>query len=357
MAKNSRALAHIRQLCGVGVSSHAAMPAIVKALHDLVDSAHNLFLWTDANGKPAERYCEVYFPSVVEAATQPLTGKTDLTWIATRGSEAGNLRSRTAEFFNTAFYSEVYHPMRARQSLDAVVRVDGKPVGMLVLHRDADVPFTDGEQRRLEGVLPYLRMLWQRPAQMEMDSFIQSDGADRGVIVVSTGGQVQYLSATAEQLLRMCALHIGFDPAQGAGRLPPPLRELCEQFATRTDAQNGHIPTMTLNNAWGRFVVRVFALQSPGAHDLQGGGLLGIAIERQEPLQLAIVRGFQQSTLSPKQRDIALMLTLGKTAEQVARQLGITATTYRDHVQKIYEKMGVTQRADLIRTLTQSAAV
>jgi DNA-binding CsgD family transcriptional regulator len=332
------------------------MPAIVKALHDLVESAHNLFLWTDASGKPTERYCEVYFPSVVEAAAQPLAGKTDLAWIATRGHDAGNLRHRPTQFFNTAFYTEVYHPMRARQSLDAVVRVEGKPVGMLVLHRDADIPFTDGEQRRLESVLPYLRLLWQRPPHMEMESFIQSDGADRGVIVTGAAGRVQYLSATAEQLLRMCALHVGFDPAQGAGRLPPPLRELCAQFAARTHAQSGRVPTLTFTNPWGRFVFRVFALQAPGIHDPQGSDLLGIAIERQEPLQLAIVRGFQQSTLSPKQRDIALMLALGKTADQVATQLGITSTTYRDHVQKIYEKMGVTQRADLIRTLTQPAA-
>jgi DNA-binding CsgD family transcriptional regulator len=353
VAKNSRALAHIRQLCSLGTGSRAAIPAVVKAMHELVDSAHNLFIWTDAAGNPTDRYCEVYFPSVVEAAKQPLPGKTDLAGIAARGQLAGNLRRRDKQFFHSAFYSEVYHPMRARQSLDAVVRIDGVPVGMLVLHRDNDVAFGEAEQRLLESCLPYLRMLWQKPAVTDLDSFMHTDTSNQGVVILSESKRVRYLSASAEQLFCMCGIRVRDDMAQGDEKL---IAQICAlyQKAEHADAARHGPPSVRINNAWGRFVFRAFSALPRG--DAPDHALIGISIERQEPLALAIVRGFAQSSLSPKQRDIALMLALGKTADQVATQLSISATTYRDHVQKIYEKMGVTQRADLIRTLTQPLA-
>jgi DNA-binding CsgD family transcriptional regulator len=354
MAKNSRALAHIRQLCGLGVSSHAAMPAVIKALHELVDSAHNLFLWTDAHGKPIDRYCEVYFPAVAQAATLDLPGKTDLAKIAVHGEQAGNLRRRTKNFFDTAFYSEVYRPMRARQSLDAVVRVAGRPVGLIVLHRDSDTAFSEAEQRSLESILPYLRTLWAQQNTQPIDVFMQTDGADRGVAVINSAGRVLHLSPSAQQMLRMCGLSPGSEAGAAPDALPTKLRVLCDQIGQPIAPQTDRQVSLSVNNAWGRFVFRAFELAGPSVPD---EGLVGLSMERQEPLPLAIVRGFAQSPLSPKQRDIALMLALGRTAAQVSEQLRISATTYRDHVEKIYEKLGVNQRADLIRQLTQTPAV
>jgi DNA-binding CsgD family transcriptional regulator len=353
--KKNRALTHIRQLCNLSVGSHTAMPAIVRAIHDLVDSAHNLFIWTDPQGRPVDRFCETYFPSVVTADARNLPGKTDLAAIAVHGNIVGNMRDRPSDFYRSPFFAEVYRPMRAQRSLDAVIRVGGQPVGVLVLHRDSDLPFSDAEQSDLEAVLPYLRNLWaQRPVR-SVDAFIESDHADQGAAIITPSAQIQYLSANAGQLLRMAGTHSASDALAGAVQLPAQVARLCAQFARSQPADIQHMPhSHSIVNAWGRFVFNVFWLEGQAAHE---SGLIGLTIQRQEPLALGIVRGLQRTALSPKQREIALMLALGKTAEEVVTHLSIGATTYKDHVRKIYEKMGVNQRADLIRQLTRPAAV
>ncbi|MFM2400429.1 MAG: hypothetical protein RL341_2586 [Pseudomonadota bacterium] len=330
------------------------MPAIVRAMHDLVDSSHNLFIWTDAQGRPIDRFCEAYFPAVVTADAQNLAGKTDLAGIALHGKIAGNMRQRSTDFYRSPFFAEVYRPMRVQHSLDAVVRVGGQPMGVLVLHRDNDLPFSDAEQSDLEAVLPYLRNLWaQRPVH-SVDSFIESDHADQGAAIVAPGGQIQYLSANAEQLLRMTDARSFLRAPAGMVQLPEQVAHLCAHFALSDPVGIAHVPhSHSMVNAWGRFIFNVFWLESRAAHE---SGLIGLTIQRQEPLSLGIVRGLQRTALSPKQREIALMLALGKTAEEVVTQLSIGTTTYKDHVRKIYEKMGVNQRADLIRQLTRPVA-
>jgi DNA-binding CsgD family transcriptional regulator len=330
------------------------MPAIVRAVHDLVDSAHNLFIWTDAQGRPIDRFCEAYFPAVVAADAQNLPGKTDLATIAMHGKIAGNIRQRPADFYRSPFFAEVYRPMRVQNSLDAVVRIGGRPLGVLVLHRDSDTPFTEAEQSDLEAVLPYLRNLWaQRPVH-SVDAFIESDQADQGAAIIAPGGQIQYLSSNAEQLLRMADTRSALRVPAGTVQLPEQVARLCAQFAHTEHAGIAHAPhSHSVVNAWGRFVFSVFWLEGRAAHE---SGLIGLTIQRQEPLSLGIVRGLQRTALSPKQREIALMLALGKTAEEVVTQLSIGTTTYKDHVRKIYEKMGVNQRADLIRQLTRPIA-
>ncbi|MGL4573347.1 MAG: helix-turn-helix transcriptional regulator [Burkholderiaceae bacterium] len=330
------------------------MPAIVRAMHELVDSAHNLFIWTDAQGRPVDRFCEAYFSAVVTADAQNLPGKTDLAAIAMHGKPAGNMRQRPSDFYHSPFFAEVYRPMRVQHSLDAVVRVSGQPMGVLVLHRDSDMPFSETEQNDLEAVLPYLRNLWaQRPVH-SVDAFIESDHADQGAAIIAPGGQIQYLSASAEQLLRMADVRSAFRAPAGMVQLPEPVARLCARFAQSEPAAIHQMPhSHSIVNAWGRFVFSVFWLEGRAAHE---SGLIGLTIQRQEPLSLGIVRGLQRTALSPKQREIALMLALGKTAEEVVTQLSIGTTTYKDHVRKIYEKMGVNQRADLIRQLTRPIA-
>jgi hypothetical protein len=50
MAKN-RALAHIKQLCCLGLGSQAIMPALLKELHGLIPSYANRFVWADKCGR------------------------------------------------------------------------------------------------------------------------------------------------------------------------------------------------------------------------------------------------------------------------------------------------------------------
>ncbi len=53
-------------------------------------------------------------------------------------------------------------------------------------------------------------------------------------------------------------------------------------------------------------------------------------------------------TLSPREGDVFALLIEGYTLRQVAKQLGLSYSTVNTHQTKLYKKLGVTSRAELI---------
>jgi DNA-binding CsgD family transcriptional regulator len=347
--KNTRALAHIRQLCCLGVESHAVIPAVTAALHELIPSAHNLFVWTDKNGQAIDQYCEAFNPIALEAAKQNLDGKPDLPALVRSEKPVGNLRERSSAFYETPHFHEAYRPMRVRHSLDAVIRTPEGPQGIFVLHRDSGQAFTKDEERDLESVLPYLRNIWVSARSPHEAVF--ADSAEQGVVIACQEGRIQHLSSSALQLMLMAQTHGLLTSHQVAAQLPEELMVLVNRLVQIDQGVDVlEPPVLHLSNRWGKFVFRAMWLDG----FCEGNDrLVSINISRQEPLPVSIVRGFQRSPLSPKQRDVALMLVTGRSAEEIVRELSITTTTYKDHLRKIYEKLGINKRADLIRHLTQ----
>jgi DNA-binding CsgD family transcriptional regulator len=347
--KNTRALSHIRQLCCLGVESHSVIPAVMQALHELIPSSHNLFIWTDENGKAVDRYCEIYLPQIQEAYSQNLVGKTDLAAIVKQGKSVGNMRLRSPEFYTSPYYHEVYRPMRVRNSLDAVIRTSEGTQGVLVMHRNSDTPFTETEQADLEGILPYLRNIWT--VQRNPNTNVFTETADHGTIICDLLGKIQYISMSASQLLHMAQTQGVLSHSSSSTYLPVELLAMSQRLNDiETPKLHVPLPALQVRNRWGQFIFRAMWLD--GLNE-QNNRLISINIWRQEPLAVSVVRGFQRSPLSPKQRDVALRLVIGKTAEEIIHELSISVTTYKDHLRKIYEKLGINKRSDLIRHLTQ----
>jgi DNA-binding NarL/FixJ family response regulator len=81
--------------------------------------------------------------------------------------------------------------------------------------------------------------------------------------------------------------------------------------------------------------------------------LIGIIIEHQEPISLHLLRNLQKEPLSAKQREVALMLALGHSHEQIGQQLHIKNTTVRDHIQKTYTKLDIHNSDELKSRLSK----
>jgi DNA-binding CsgD family transcriptional regulator len=357
--KNTKALSHIRQLCNLGVESHSVMPAVMQALHTLIPSSHNVFIWTNRQGEPIDRYCEVYSPAAQSAYAHNLAGKPDLAAIARDGKPVGNMQYRAPEFYASPYYNEVHRPMRARRSLDAVVRTASGTQGVLVLHRDSDVAFTEAEARDLEGILPYLRHIWTLPGDHSSDIFAET--ADHGTIICDGSGRVHFRSTSASQMLLMAQTQGVLSKPAAPADLPIELLAIVHRLLDlRASDQLGSVPALQVRNRWGQFVFRAMWLDGTVESATPGGfsgSLVSISVWRQEPLAVSVVRGFQDSPLSPKQRDVALRLVVGRSAEEIVTELSISTTTYKDHLRKIYDKLGISKRSDLIRQLTQPALV
>lgn len=64
-----------------------------------------------------------------------------------------------------------------------------------------------------------------------------------------------------------------------------------------------------------------------------------------EPLRLAL------HGLTPREREVARLLTRGATNEEIAQKLFISRYTVKDHAKAVYAKLGVTSRAGLTAKL------
>jgi DNA-binding NarL/FixJ family response regulator len=64
-----------------------------------------------------------------------------------------------------------------------------------------------------------------------------------------------------------------------------------------------------------------------------------------EPLRLAL------HGLTPREREVARLLTRGATNEEIGRALSISRYTVKDHAKAVYAKLGVGSRAELTAKL------
>ena len=76
-----------------------------------------------------------------------------------------------------------------------------------------------------------------------------------------------------------------------------------------------------------------------------------MTIEHQEPLTLKILRTMQGLPLSPVQKQVALLLAQGISNEKIGERLNIKLTTVKDHISKIFDKLGIYRREELLPML------
>jgi DNA-binding NarL/FixJ family response regulator len=72
------------------------------------------------------------------------------------------------------------------------------------------------------------------------------------------------------------------------------------------------------------------------------------AAERQLPLA-----GERTGTLTPREWEVALLVSRGLTNRRIAEELSISANTANNHVAKILHKLGLSSRAEIATWVTQ----
>jgi len=94
------------------------------------------------------------------------------------------------------------------------------------------------------------------------------------------------------------------------------------------------------------------ALSSLAALSEQGIRLtLDLDASRKLGAPLVIARdgpGLDLSSLTPRQQEVALLVATGLSNKAIARALGLSVATVKDHVHAIFTRLGLTSRAALI---------
>jgi DNA-binding CsgD family transcriptional regulator len=124
------------------------------------------------------------------------------------------------------------------------------------------------------------------------------------------------------------------------------LGNLCRSLGRVFQDGDAPPPVLKVQNPWGTFVFRAYWME-PGAE----GSRIGVTVQHRDSLPVALVAGMKPLRLSPKQKEVALLLALGETHQTIARRMNVSLNTANYHVKQVYDKLDAHDRKDVLRTL------
>ena len=357
--KHAQAIAAVRDLCSLGLSSELFVPALLEALHGVIPSSRNLFDWIDRDGHIERYYFEgpidskiarLYFDEFYNRREVEAMGKfSDLA----RGNSVirGAQELNRGSFFNSALYNEIWRPQNLHYHLEAIIRgADGKALGSLVLYRERTDPvFVKDEEDLLATLIPYIaRAMQLRPRRAEQ--FVGGDARRSSLVNLDHQGHILYLSSNAHRILLLA--HGNITPSSASVKPSaddfPTLAVLCRSLARSPEAQAP--VALTLDNDWGRFEFQAQHMDSTHA---EGSPMIAVTIQHAEPTEVLRARALQSAPLSIVQKKVCSLLLCGLSHREIACELEVSQSTVIDHVRKIYRKLDVHSIYDLRAKLLQ----
>lgn len=208
--------------------------------------------------------------------------------------------------------------------------------------------FTSAEQSRLTSLIPYFAFGLRDPGNL---GAAFADRGRTGLIMADRKGCIHYANSEGMQLLTMAARR-GLNKSTGVltlGKsLSPELMHLCNSLCRIANGEAAPPPSKRQITPWGCFEFRASWLLNHFDH---GDPLIAIIIELRVPRKLALLQAMHALGLSDRQKDVCLLLADCLRYEEIARRAGVRLTTVVDHVDKIYFKLGVRDRASLLSVL------
>lgn len=358
IVKRTTAVTRFRQLCCLGLGGEVVMPSLLSAMHELVLSETNGFHWADHRGELAGFLPEYVVPEVVGALVDDFEGlvaqalSVSFRQTMRTGKSVGNLLPGfTREFYRTRLFNEIYRPYNLHHVLDGVLRDGfGRGLGAVTLGRSANQPaFGEQDMFMLARLLPYMAHALQDASRLGAQDYV--DAGECGLVILDSAGRLAHLSHRARELL-FWATDSG-RPHQGtanaAPRLPEALIQISKSLQRIFANRAATPPAIYHQNAKGRFAFRAHWLDPVRA---DAGAYIGVTVQYQEPIDLARTRKMQQLGLSDGQQKVCMLLAETASLDVVAQRFGVTKTTVKDHVKKIYAKAGVHSRDELLRMLS-----
>jgi DNA-binding CsgD family transcriptional regulator len=356
--KRSHALAHLRHLSCLGLGGEIVVPRMLVVLRDLIGANFAGFHWTDPNGRSTNVHATEITSTTIdlfvnhyermqrpgELSVDVLAKGPMVTGNIDRWYEAGSLE-------RTVAFNEIFVPERSTIVLDAVVRSGRTPRGVLLFGRGRhDSAFRPTERRLLEDLVPwFLHALAGSPANSA--GFVPDD--ERTVLLCDGSGRVLASDPNGVQVLLhaiMPYMARGASSNQPLTLLPPELRELCVRARDVCAGRPTAAPITRISNCWGAFSFQAHALTGRAASG--NDDLVALTISREQPREIRILERLRTTALSPRQRELALHLGVGKSPEEIRAHMSISRATYRAYVERIYTGLDVHNKAELALALS-----
>jgi len=261
-------------------------------------------------------------------------------------------RSTHGRLDDSKYYREILQPLGLTDELRILLRDGRRTWGLLVLCRDAHTrPFSSADLAVAEAVsVPACAALRRSLLLSGVDSGLLPDApgwvvldGDLGVRSMSPTAhhwidQLQERHApgrgeTAPYLLRALAVQ-----ARGGGGSP------CSSGADDLGeaGAGAHLRAPTSAGRW--ISLRAWPV------DQGGEPTTVVSVGPTDPADLTALV-LDVYGLSPRARQIAQHLLLGRSTSEIALHLGVSAYTVQDHLKQIFDKVGVRSRRELVAEL------
>lgn len=216
----------------------------------------------------------------------------------------------------------------------------GRRIGVMLLHRLDKNPFTIAEKAAL--------VRWTATLSSALDphtnkcQFVTSE-ATAGILLLDSQMKIQSACCRGRKLIHLCE---ATDCEGNRGYRGSSLSQ-----TLRTGFESAGVPSsanFVLRNSWGSFQFRLHCLVDSSIHS---DSLTAVTVHLQEPLPLSVLRRAKDMALTEKQTEICLLLIEGLSYGEIAKKLHISSTTVVDHIRKVYEKVDVSSRSELVAML------
>jgi DNA-binding CsgD family transcriptional regulator len=350
--KHTRAMAYLRQLCCSGLDKAIVMPEFLRAVAQVIPSSNNCFVLCDDHFPASIMFG--YLPAEVASNICELTASY---WTVHRlnlmmsllqaQGVVQDMRQVDPHFYRSDIYHNCFLPLEQHNGMVTTVCQHGVPVGFFSLYRPKMAKiFINEEIAMMLRLMPYVAHAATAAAKQDLE---YCENGMTGMMIMDSQGKLCFQSRVAQELLNL-ASHPFITPVlpQHKAALLTKLAQLCRNLDTIYRGGDAAPPSWCHINGRGRFIFRAQWLDSQ-AHET--GGLIGMTIEHQEPLLLKILRALQDTPLSPIQKEVAALLAQGASNEKICQTLHIKLTTAKDHIKKIYTRLDIERREQLLPIL------
>jgi DNA-binding CsgD family transcriptional regulator len=173
-------------------------------------------------------------------------------------------------------------------------------------------------------------------------------GTERAAIILADElGRTIHATAQGRGMLALMAGVPLVEPYLAASSASEQL--LLRELASSHDSESGHaareIRSITRDTFWGRYSVTMFPCLD--GVDFRGR-LAALQIREFEPAVARLISRVNERGLSTQQAQIALGIAVGRSNQEMASALGISNNTLGYHLKRLYSRLNVHDRAELL---------